>query len=75
MITLTATGFEPAELTRSEGKFLFGVNNRSGVSALTFRLLHESGASQGEKRMVRARVWRKVVNLPPGRKGLLASFG
>jgi hypothetical protein len=67
LITLTPTGFEPDEITRPTGKFLFGVNNRSRLSDLTFRLLHESGASHGEKRMVREKVWRKVVDLPPGR--------
>jgi pectin methylesterase-like acyl-CoA thioesterase len=66
LITLTANGFEPNEFTRPVGKFLFGVNNRSGVSGLTFRLLQEGGTPHGEKRMAREKVWRKVVNLPPG---------
>jgi hypothetical protein len=66
LVTLEPGGFEPAELTRPAGRFLFGVNNRSGVSDLTFWLMHESGASRGERHIVKEKVWRLVLDLPPG---------
>ena len=66
LVTLEPSGFEPAELTRPAGRFLFGVNNRSGVSDLTFWVIHESGASRGERHMVKEKVWRQVLDLPPG---------
>ena len=65
--SLLPTGFEPAELTHPEGKFLFGVNNRTGLSDLTFQLVHESGRQEGRKRVLQERIWRKVIDLKPGR--------
>src|SRR4030095_6233299 len=56
VITLEATGFEPDQLTPPAGKFLLGVNNRSGFSDLTFWLVHERGESRGQKRMIKEKV-------------------
>lgn len=66
LITLQNTGFEPAEFSRPTGRFLFGVNNRTSLSDLTFQLVNETGVVVAESRMVRVRVWRQVIDLPAG---------
>jgi hypothetical protein len=67
LINLTATGFEPDQITRPAGRFLFGVNNRSGLSDLTFQMVAESGSTTGQKRMIQEKLWRKVIEPQPGR--------
>lgn len=67
IVSLFPTGFEPAEFTHPEGKFLFGVNNRTGLSDVTFQLVHESGRRDGQKRVLEEKIWRKVIEPKPGR--------
>jgi len=67
LVSLLPTGFEPSEITHPAGKFLFGVNNRTGLSDLRFQLIDESGRPAGEKRMVKEKVWRKLIEPKPGR--------
>ena len=67
IVSLLPTGFEPSEITHPEGKFLFGVNNRTGLSYLTFQLIDESGRGVGQKRVMQERIWRKVIEPKPGR--------
>lgn len=67
IVCLLPTGFEPAELTHPEGKFLFGVNNRTGLSDVTFQLVHESGRRDEQKRVLEEKIWRKVIEPKPGR--------
>jgi len=43
LITLTPDGFEPAEIKRSQGRFLLALDNRSGVREITLRLDREAG--------------------------------
>jgi hypothetical protein len=74
LIDLTPNGFEPVEIMRPEGKFLLGVNNRTGLSDLTIQLINDSGVTTAQKRMIKDRVWRKVVDPKPGRY-LLAVVG
>ncbi len=69
-ITLRATGFEPAEITRPAGRFLLAVNDRSGKESVTLLFLRGAGDLLNEVRMRdhrRKHEWRQVMNLPPGR--------
>lgn len=66
-IDLRPSGFEPSEITRPSGRFLFGVNNRTGLTELSLMLVHESGRSAGSKRLSRVKTWRDVLDLHPGR--------
>lgn len=67
LVSLLPTGFEPSEVTHPAGKFLFGVNNRTGLDDLRFQLIDESGRPVGEKRMVKEKIWRKVIEPTAGR--------
>ena len=64
---LGVSGFEPLEITRPAGRFLLGVNNRTGLTDLSLILVHESGRSIGGKRLSKLKTWRQVFDLPPGR--------
>lgn len=66
LVTLTTNGFDPGEMTHPEGRFLFGINNGSGLSDLTFRLTTSNGIPKAEKRLPRGQVWRRVLELPAG---------
>jgi hypothetical protein len=65
LIDLTPRGFEPAEFTRAEGKFLLAVNNRSGVDGLSLQLTTR-GRSVEARRLLKTKTWRKAVTLSPG---------
>jgi len=69
IVTLTPTGFEPAELTRSRGAFLLMVDNRSNNPDLLFHLDAEHGKREHEQQTRKGgRLdWNKVLDLPPGR--------
>jgi hypothetical protein len=68
-VTLTPTGFEPAELTRSRGAFLLMVDNRSNNPDLLFHLDRENGNREHEQQTRKGgRLdWNKYLDLPPGR--------
>jgi hypothetical protein len=67
LIDLRPSGFEPREITRPAGRFLLGVNNRTGLTDLSLVLANESGRSEGSKRLSRMKTWREVLDLQPGR--------
>jgi hypothetical protein len=68
LITILPTGFQPAEITRPPGRFLLAVENRSGISAIDFRLDAEPGNRifQVNRTWERAD-WNELLHLPPGR--------
>ena len=67
MISVGPDGFQPAGLTRPSGRFLLGINNRSGVEELTFQLIRDDGTLMQEARVNRKQPnWRRLVNLPAG---------
>ena len=68
LITILPSGFQPAEITRPPGRFLLAVENRSGISAVDFRLDAELGnrVFQVSRTWERAD-WNEVLHLPPGR--------
>jgi hypothetical protein len=66
-ITIRPTGFDPAEVTIPQGRFILAVDNRSGLRELTFRLDRESGGRLHEVRMPRESLsWRALINPAPG---------
>jgi hypothetical protein len=67
LVSLLPTGFEPAEVTFPAGQILLGVNNRTGISDLSFQLTDDNGRPVGEKRMVKQKLWRKVIEPKSGR--------
>ena len=66
LIDLRQSGFEPREITRPAGRFLLGVNNRTGLTDLSLVLVDGSGRSASGKRLVNLKTWRQVLDLPPG---------
>ena len=67
VITLTATGFEPKEITRPSGSFLLAVSNRSGLEDLVLHLDRIGGNRMQELRLSRKRRgWQGTINLPAG---------
>ena len=67
LITATPTGFEPAEITRPQGRFMLAVDNRSGLHELEMYFERET---QGRINVPLSRkgkmAWREVIDLPPG---------
>jgi hypothetical protein len=67
VVTLHPTGFEPAQVTRSQGPFLLGVNNQTGREDLALWLERENGDREQQARFEGHRVrWRVRLDLPPG---------
>jgi hypothetical protein len=66
-LLLRETGFEPARIARPAGRFLLGVDNRTGLEDVQFRLEREHGEKLREVRVnSRGRGWREPLSLPPG---------
>jgi|tagenome__1003787_1003787.scaffolds.fasta_scaffold20287279_2 hypothetical protein len=67
LITITPTGFEPAELTRPKGRFLFAIDNRSGLDEVEFYFERETGGRVNVPLSRRGKLaWREIVDLTPG---------
>ena len=67
LITLHQTGFEPNEIRRPRGAFILGVDNRSGIESIEFRLMRADGQPVNALRNARRKTsWRDVVDLAPG---------
>src|SRR5262245_59606806 len=66
LITLTANGFEPSELSRSSGRFLINLINRSGLAQPSLVIERQDRRVEARKLLTREKVWRRAVNLAPG---------
>ena len=67
LITLRPTGFEPNALTRSRGRFLLALDNRSRAAEVDIQLTSMNGERVAAKRMkMRELRWRQVIDLPAG---------
>jgi hypothetical protein len=67
-ITIRPSGFEPAEVTRTDGRFLLMFENRSGLEDLSLSIHRQHGGPFQETRLSKHLLdWRGVVTLPPGR--------
>jgi len=74
LVTITPTGFEPAEITRLQGRFMLAVDNRSGLDEVDLYLERETGGrvnvALGRKGKL---AWRDTIDFPPGRYLLRAA--
>ena len=67
LITVTPTGFEPAELTRAKGRFLLAIDNQSGLDEVEFYFERETGRRVNVPLSRRGKIaWREIVDLTPG---------
>lgn len=67
LITITPTGFEPAELTRPKGRFLLAIDNQSGLDEVEFYFERETGGRINIPLSRRGKLeWREIVDLTPG---------
>jgi hypothetical protein len=74
LVTITPTGFEPAEIMRPQGQFLFAIDNRSGMDEVDMYLERQTGGRVSVPLSRRGRLaWRGAIDLPPGTYLLRAS--
>jgi hypothetical protein len=67
VITVRPTGFEPKEVTRSAGRVLLVIDNRSGLKELQLRLDRLGGQRIHDVAVSREKLdWRGSVDLQPG---------
>ncbi|HWS56062.1 MAG TPA: hypothetical protein VN228_18120 [Pyrinomonadaceae bacterium] len=75
LVTVTPTGFEPAEISRPAGRFILAVENRSGLEAVKLVLRDEAGQELLRQRVERERLdWSGTLDLAAG-SYLLAEDG
>ena len=67
VLTLGPNGFEPAELTRPQGRFMLAITNHTQTNDLSLELKHQAGHRLNTVRLGRGRT-RSLsdLNLPPG---------
>lgn len=74
LVTITPAGFEPAEITRSQGGFMLAVDNRSGLDDVDFYLERETGGRVNVALSRKGKLaWRETIDFPPGRYVLRAT--
>jgi len=74
LVTITSAGLEPAEITRPPGRFLFAIDNRSGMDEVDLYLERETGGRVNVPLSRRGRLaWRETLDLTPGTYLLRAS--
>jgi hypothetical protein len=67
LITITPNGFDPAEITRPQGRVVVEVDNRSGLEEVTLQLDRTNGGREKEARVPRTTLdWSGEVDLHPG---------
>jgi hypothetical protein len=67
LITIRPTGFEPTEITRTNGRFLLVVENRSGLEELHLNVTRQQGEHVSDAHFSRHLLdWRGLITLPPG---------
>lgn len=67
LVTITPTGFDPAEITRPQGRFILKVDNRGGLEEVTLQLDGLRGGREREVRVRRTALdWRDLLDLRPG---------
>lgn len=67
LVTVTPTGFDPAELTRPAGRFILAVENRSGLQEITLVLRDAGGREVLRERVEREQLdWSGTLELTAG---------
>src|SRR5262245_2774446 len=68
LVTIRTRGFEPSQITRSKGRFILAVYNRSGLEEVNLHLDHEAGLKLRQERVPRTKLdWYAGLDLPPGK--------
>lgn len=66
-LSLHPSGFEPAAITRTRGKFHIAIYNHSGAEELVFILNHETGRREHEAHLSKGKKKAgALLDLPPG---------
>lgn len=74
LVTITPAGFEPAEITRAQGRFMLAVDNRSGLDEVDLYLERETGGRVNVALSRKGKLaWRETIDFPPGRYVLRAA--
>jgi hypothetical protein len=74
IVTITPTGFEPAEITRPQGHFMLAIDNRSGLSEVELYLERETGGRINVALSRKGKLaWRDTLDFPPGQYVLRAA--
>ncbi len=74
IVTITPTGFEPAEITRPQGRFMLAVDNRSGLDDVDLYLERETAGRVNVPLSRKGKLaWRETVHFPPGHYVLRAA--
>lgn len=67
LVTVTPTGFDPAEITRPAGRFILSVENRSGLEEVTLVLSDGAGQELLRERVPRDQIdWSGTLDLAAG---------
>lgn len=67
LVTVTPTGFEPAEVTRPAGRFILSVENRSGLKEVTLVLRDATGRELLRERVPNEQLdWSGALDIPAG---------
>ena len=67
LITIRPTGFDPAEVTLLNGRYLLAVDNKTGLDVVTLRLTREDGGELSEIQLSSERQkLRAKLTLPAG---------
>ena len=74
LVTITPTGFEPAEITRPQGRFMLAIDNRSGLDDVDLYLERETVGRVNVALSRRGKLaWRETIDFPPGNYVLRAA--
>lgn len=67
LVTITPTGFEPAEIRRPQGRFLLAIDNRTGLDSIEVYLERETGSRAKDSFARKGKLaWREAIDLPAG---------
>lgn len=68
LINLLPSGFDQRNVALTGKRFLFAIDNRSGLEEVSFVLNLSSGQAVNGKRLVGGKIkWRQLVDLSPGK--------
>ncbi len=74
LVTITPTGFEPVEITRSQGRFMLAIDNRSGLDEVDLYVERETVGRLNVALSRKGKLaWRDTFDFPPGHYVLRAA--
>ena len=74
IVTITPAGFEPAEITRAQGRFMLAIDNRSGLDEVDPYVERETVGRVNVALSRKGKLaWRETIDLPPGHYVLRAA--